>query len=150
MKPVDHRIIAQLRKNARKPIPKISKEEAVPPSTIYEKLKRQYKGLFKGYITLMNFQNLGYNTIMHFAISCNETNKADVKKYLLEHPRINTLYRLSFDWDYLAEGIFKNLEEAEDFKTITLDRFNPIKLECFNMVAELKKEEFLSKPEHFK
>ena len=149
MKEVDYKIIAHLRRAARKPIPLISKDVGIPSSTIYEKIKRQYKGVFKKHITLVNFQDLGYHTIMHFAINCKEGYGLELGKYLLEHPRINTLHRISFGWDYLAEGIFRNLAEAEDFKALIKEKFNPKIIECFNVIEELKKEEFLSKPEHF-
>jgi len=149
MKSIDHEIISHLRMDARKPIPVISKEVGAPSSTIYEKIKRQYKGLFKRHVTLVNFQNLGYHTIVHFAISCKEGDRLELKRYLLDEPRINTLHRVNFGWDYLAEGIFKNFAEAEDFKTLLRGKFSPKTLECFNVVEELKKEQFLTKPEHF-
>ena len=149
MKQVDHRIIAQFRRDSRKPVPLISKEEGVPPSTIYEKIKRQYKGFFKAHISLVDFHAFGFHTIVHFAISCRETDKQELRRFLQEAPRINTLRRVNYGWDFLAEGIFRNLAEAEDFKSLIKGRFNPKMLECFNEVEELKKESFLTKPEHF-
>ncbi len=149
MKPIDYKILSHLRKNAIKPIPRIAKETGVPPSTIYEKIKRQYTEIIKKHITLLDFHALNFHTIVHFAISCNDGEKLEIKNYLLAHPRINSLHRINFGWDYLAEGVFRNFAEAEDFKTLIKKRFSPRMLECFNVVEELKKEEFLSQPEHF-
>lgn len=149
MKKNDYNIIAVMRDNARKSIPLLSRELGIPASTVYEKIKKQYKGLFKKYITLVNFQKLGYHTIINFAISCTENTREELTNYLIENSRINTLHRLNFGWDILAEGIFRNFAEAEDFKMLIKKRFKPIKLECFNVVEELKKEEFLTRLEHF-
>jgi DNA-binding Lrp family transcriptional regulator len=148
MKPIDYELIAHIRSDARMPIPAIAKATGIPSSTIYEKMKRQFKGVFKKHIALLNFNELGYHSVVHFAISCRESDRQELKSFLMEHPRINSLHRVNFGWDFLAEGIFKDLGEAEDFKTLLRGRFSPRQMECFSVVEELKKESFLTSAKH--
>jgi DNA-binding Lrp family transcriptional regulator len=148
VKPIDYEIIAHIRNDTRRPIPAIAKATGVPPSTIYEKMRRQYKDVFKKHIALLNFHELGYHSVVHFAISCRENDRQELRSFLMEHPRINSLHRVNFGWDFLAEGIFKDLGEAEDFKTLLKARFCPRQLECFSVVEELKKESFLTSAKH--
>ncbi|MBW2988117.1 hypothetical protein DRJ48_02240 [Candidatus Woesearchaeota archaeon] len=148
LKGVDYEIIAHLRKDARKPVPLISKDVGIPCSTIYEKIKRQYRGIFKRHTTLLNFHELGYHSTVHFAISCKNGTREELRRFLMEHPNINTLHRVNFGWDFVAEAVFHNLGEAEDFKQLLVERFNPTHIESFNVVEELKRESFLTHPSH--
>jgi DNA-binding Lrp family transcriptional regulator len=148
MKEIDYKILAHIRNDAGKPVPKISKETGIPNSTIYEKVNRQFKKLVKRRTALLDFSNLGFHSIVHFALRCREGNKDEVRKFLIEHPRINSLHRVNFGWDFLAEGIFRNIGEAEDFRLEIEQKFSPYAMERFSVVEELKREQFLTDSKH--
>ena len=148
MKAIDFEILAHIRRDAGKPVPKISKETGIPNSTIYEKINRQFRHIVKRRAALVDFSKLGFHSIVMFAISCREGTREEVRQFLIEHPRINTLHRINFGWDFLAEGIFRNLGEAEDFKAHLKEAFSPSAIEGFSVVEELKREQFLTSAEH--
>ncbi len=150
IKKKDIHILMHLRKNARKKITKIAEEVKMPVTTVYDKVKNHLKkGTIKGCITLLEFSKLGMQTRMQFIIKVKKELKKELEEFLLNHPNVNTLYQIGFGYDFLFETIFKNFSESDSF-VINLESKFPIEdLKRFYIVEELKKEEFLSKPEHF-
>ena len=141
----DLQIIGHLRKNARKKITHISKELEMPVTTIYDKLKaHEKKGIVKKHTTLLDFSKLGYQTSALIAMSVDRNKREKLQNYLITHPHVNSLYRVDFDHDFLAEVIFENLGRLQEFIDRIDVQFSLDQIKTFNILQELKKEEFLS------
>ena len=145
----DIEIISQLRNNARTKITKISRTINVPVTTIYDRVRAHEKKIVKKHTTLLDFSQLGFLTSAQLIIKVDKKSRDALGRFLLEAPNINTLYKTNYGSDFLAECIFRNTAELQNFKEQIEEMFNTKDIQVFNIVEELKKEEFLGKPEHF-
>ncbi len=148
MKPADAKILSFLRRDARTRVPSIASTLSIPQSTVYEKLKKKLSRYIKKHVAILEFHKLGYHALVYITISCQYNHKKELQRYLTKHPNVNTLHKLNFGWDFIAECIFKDYAMVEDFKQELSQRFNTMQIETFNVVEELKKEAFLTEPEH--
>jgi DNA-binding Lrp family transcriptional regulator len=145
----DAQIISHLRNNSRKKITDISRETGIPVTTIYDKVRMHNKHFVKKHTTLLDFPSMGLHAKAHISIKVKKSSKDELQKFLLQHPNVNSLSKIGFESDFLAEVIFKDSGEVENFVE-NIDRNYQInKIQIFNVVDELKKESFLTDSEHF-
>jgi len=143
----DMKILSHLRSDARKKITEISRNINMPVTTIYDRLRSQHKkGIVKKHVTLVDFSKFGFNTSALVAFKVNTTNKEKLRKYLQEHPNINSLYKVNSEHNFLAEVVFKDIAKLYDFVDATNLQFNITDSKIFHVLSELKKEVFLTKP----
>lgn len=145
----DAQIISHLRNNARKRITDISKEIRIPVTTAYDRVKAHNKKFVKKHVTLLDFSKLGLNATANLAIKVEKDSRDNVRKFLMEHPNVNSLSRVNFGSDFLAEVIFKDIACVENFVENLENNYSINQIQIFNVIEELKKEEFLTEPEHF-
>ena len=146
----DIEIISHVRNNARKKITTISRQTNIPVTTIYDKVRVHERKFIKKHTSLLDFQKMGFLATAHIAIKVEKDSREALQKFLLEKPNINSLYKTNFGTDLLAEGIFKDTAELQNFKEEIEEKFHTNEIRIFNIIEELKKEEFLTKKEHFK
>jgi DNA-binding Lrp family transcriptional regulator len=139
-------ILSYIRKNARKSIAGISAETNISVSTVLSKLNLLEANVIKKYTTLVDFQKLGYNVLINFAIKSGGTVKDQIKlkEFLLSHLSVNSLFIAGQDYDYYAETVFHDIKSLYDFID-ELFLFNIQRLDEHHIIEEIKKEEFLSK-----
>lgn len=146
----DAEIILQLRNNARKRITSIARETNIPATTIYDKVRgHEKKGMIKKHAALLDFSKFGYPARAHFAVRVKKDSRKELQEFLLGKPNINSLYRVNYGYDFLFEAVFKDLPDIEAFSEALEQNFDIEELKRFHVIEELKKEEFLTKPEHF-
>lgn len=145
----DVKILCHLRNNARKKITEIADETGICATTIYDRVRGHEKKLFKKYVALLDFSKLGFYSTTNFAIKCSDVDRDRLHKFLLEHPSVNTLHKINYGFDFLAEGVFRGMKESIKFADTLRKDYKIENMHIFNVVEELKKEELLSKPEHF-
>ncbi len=134
----DLKILARLRLNAKEKLNKIAKDIGIPVSTIYDKVRSQERKFIKRFCCLVDFSKLGYGHTAHIAIKAE--NKDACLAFLTSHHSINSLYKVDNEFDYLAEGVFKDYQDANRFlqqMKISVPIKNALML---NHVGELKKE----------
>ena len=141
-------IMSYLRRNARENITDIAKDTGIPATTIYDRVRSQEKKFVKRYVTLLDFAKMCLNTTAVMAINCS-SNRQEVQKFLMSHPNINSLHRINFGCDFLAECVFRDLKEFEQFRDRMERDYHIDRMHLFTVVEELKKEGFLTKKEHF-
>ena len=146
MRPKDALLLSHVRKNARTQLTKLSRQTSIPVSTISEHLKRYEKTYIKRYTTLVNFRKLGYDVHVNLLVRVSKTNRDGLKAYLINHPNVNTLFRISNGFDFLVECVFKNLKDMSEFLE-QLDQFNVLEKKEFYLLEDLKRETFMSNPE---
>jgi len=144
----DAQIMSYFRNNARRKITFIAKETKIPLTTIYDKVRSHEKRFFKRYVSLLDFQNLGLNAKSHVAIAVERDSKESLQRFLMDNPNVNSLSKVNWGYDFLAEVVFKNLGEVQNFTENLEKSYNISQIRIFNVIEELKKEDFLTKPDH--
>jgi len=144
LKQTDYKLIAQLRKNARETLTNISKSIKMPISTIYDKLQAQEESVILKHTTLLDFAKLGFNCRANIMLRTGRDSREKLGSYLKAHPAVNNLYKINNGYDFLAEGIFTNVKELEDFLEELETKFELQEKKTHYIVEDLKREEFMS------
>lgn len=144
----DAEIISHLRNNARKKITVIAKQTGIPVTTIYDKLRAHEKKFIKKHTTLLDFQKFGLYAKASIAINVDRDSKEALQKFLFDHPNVNSLSKVNFGTDFLFEVVFKSQNDLENFSENLEREYKITRLQIFNIIEELKREDFLTKPEH--
>ena len=138
-------ILSHLRNNARRKVTEISKEMKIPVTTIYDKIKsHEKKGFVNKHVSLLNFSKLGYKVNVLLALQVSRGKLDNLKNYLLQHPNVNSLFRVDFGLDFLAEVVFQNPDKFQHFLDHIDKEFCLDDTRTFNISQELKRETFLS------
>ncbi|MBS3144631.1 Lrp/AsnC family transcriptional regulator [Candidatus Woesearchaeota archaeon] len=136
-------VLSCLRENARMKLTTLSKKTGIPVSTIFDQMSDP-ASLMTKYTTLINFGRLGFNTRAQIIIKLAKEQREQFRAFILEHKSINSAYRINNGYDYLLEGIFRNLKELEEFLE-TMEEQYPLKTkQVYYIIDDLKREEFLS------
>ncbi|MBU0756878.1 MAG: Lrp/AsnC family transcriptional regulator [Nanoarchaeota archaeon] len=140
----DLNILKLLRKNARSTITAISKSTGIPISTVFDRIRKQENGVISKHTAIVDFEELGFGKGCIFAIGVTLSDSEAMKNWLQAHPGLNSLYRLDYRFDFLAEMIFKNDEEQDAFVEQTNKRFPILEICKFPVQKVIQKEMFLS------
>ena len=140
-------ILSELRNNSRETLTKISKRTSVPISTIFDKLKQFEGNLIKQHTTFINFSQLGFNARANVMIKVNRDTREAIKDYLSKHQNINSLFRVNNGFDFMFEGIFVNMKDAEDFLEKLDQKFKIENKEVYYIIDDIKKEGFMADPD---
>jgi len=138
-------IISHLRKNARTSLTNISKNTGIPVSTVFDKVKSNK--IIKKHSALIDFAKLGYNVTVQIALQCEKEDREKISAHLKDHQNINSLHRINHGYDYLIECVFKDQKELSFFIEELNEKFQIKNKLIFHIIEEIKKEEFLSRPE---
>ena len=136
-------ILANLRKNSRESLTRLSKRTSIPVSTIYDKLRTFKNGLITKHTTLVDFEKLGFHTRANILLKIERDQRNDAKEFLIKSLHVNSVSKISNGYDYLVEAIFKNVKDVEDFLDIFEGKFNIEKTQIFYIIEDLKKEAFM-------
>lgn len=148
MKNSDLLFLAFLRQDARQTLTDISRKTRIPISTLYDKLKHQEKSLILKHTTLVDFSMLGYNCRAKILLSSVREEKDRLRSYLKEHPSINSLFKINNGFDFLAEGIFANVKELEEFMESLEQTFKLADRKTFYVIEDVKRECFMTRPDN--
>ena len=64
--------------------------------------------------------------------------------YLLNHPNVNSLYKINNGFDFQVELVFRHMQELEEFLDLFSRRFAVKQIITFYLIDEIKKESFLT------
>ena len=146
-RPRDLLIVSHLRQDARITLTRMSRETRIPVSTIFDKI-RGYKetGLIKKNTAIVSFERFGYSTKALIFFSAHREDRGKLAGILQNSPNVNSLLRINSGWDFVAEVIFPNYKEIEDFIESIEGKVGLKDKKVSYIIEELKKEEFLSNP----
>ena len=91
------------------------------------------------HVPLLDFRETGYPLKLGVFIRTNQ--KEEVKDYLSSHPNLNTLLRISGDYDYYAEILFRDMADYQDFRD-ELDKTGNVTKISANFLTDVKLEVF--------
>lgn len=140
----DFQIIANLRKNARMSLTNMSKKTGIPVSTIFKRLKQHENTLINKHTSLLDFSRLGYNTIAMIKLKVDREDREALTNHLRLHPSVNTVYKINNGFDFLIQGIFKQIKEMEEFTEKLEQKYKIKDKQSFFVIDHIKREEFMS------
>ncbi len=146
MKKTDLLIISHLRRNAREKLTDMSRKTRIPVSTLFDKIKSHEGGIIQKHTALIDFNKLGYSTVAKIILKVHKKDREELRKYLSLHNSINSAFKINNGFDFLVEGIFRNIKEVENFLEDLDESFNIKSKQVFYIIDELKKEAFMSNP----
>lgn len=102
-----------LREDSRQSLTSIRYKTGVPLSSVFKITHRmRSEGLLKP-VVMVDFAKIGFPFRLGVFLTARQRDEA--KKFLLAHPRLNNLSRLSGRSDLYAELVFKDMVEMQDF-----------------------------------
>ena len=140
-------ILSELRSNSRETLTRISKNTGIPISTIFDKIKYYQGNLITKHTTLIDFSKLGFNARANIMVKVDRDKREEARKFLLSHQNINSVYKVSNGFDFLIEGIFKNVKEVEDFIDFLGGKFKLEQTQVYYIIEDIKKESFMNNKE---
>ena len=66
-----------------------------------------------------------------------------LKQFLYGNHNINSVYKISNGFDFLAEGVFKNVKDVEDFLDNVGNKFLLENNHVYYVIEDIKREAFL-------
>jgi DNA-binding Lrp family transcriptional regulator len=142
MKAKDLRLIGELRKNGRVTSIKLSRKLGIPSSTVYDKV-RNHNPLIRKYTCLLNYGLLGYAIRVFMVFKVNKNTRLDAQQFLEGSNNVNILWKVNSDADYIAECIFVDLIQLEEFRDVLEEEYGASKVRIHYMVEEPKREGFV-------
>lgn len=114
MTPRQIRLLEELRKNSRRSLTDIGMNTEIPLSSVFKMVRKlECDEIIEKHITLVDFGKIGYP--LKVAIFIKTKHKEGMQDYLKDHPNLNTLLRISGDYNCYAEMLFKDMAEYQDF-----------------------------------
>lgn len=139
----DLAIIKSLRNNARKSLVHIASKIQMPTSTVYDKVGRYEQGIIKKYATIVDFEKLGYFKRMFIIIQTKEDERNAFQEFISQNEKVNSVYKINGDFDFLVEAVFKDEKEMYDFIRHLDGRFQTRK-RLHSVIKDIKRESFLN------
>lgn len=137
-------ILTELRKNARETLTRISRKTSIPVSTIFDKIRCYQGDLITKHTALIDFSKLGYNARANIMIKVDRNAREEARQFLFNHHNVNSVYKISNGFDFLIEGIFKNVKDVEDFIDVLGGKFKLEQTQVHYIVEDIKKEAFMN------
>jgi len=143
----DVKIITHLRQNARMPLTTMSRKTQIPVSTIFDRLKINEDNLIVKHTCLLDFAKLGYSVRANITLKVDREDKQALRDFLMKSQSINSVYRINNGFDFMVEGIFKQIKEMEEFIEVLENRFKISDTKSFFIIEDLKREAFMADPQ---
>lgn len=113
-------------------------------TTIYDNVRRYEREFITKYASIMDFRELGFKAKTNIALKVAHP-MGDLLDFLGSHPNINSLYTTDSEYDILAELVFQELRDVDEFLALIKRQFPIEKYFVFNITGDLKREEFMSR-----
>lgn len=114
---IDIKILGLLSKNSRLSVREISKIINISPPTVSRRIRKlEEKGVIKGYVSIIEDEELGYDcrALLLIKIAGNSDQDKIIEK-MRENERICTLYSTVGNYDIISTATCSELNELSDF-----------------------------------
>ena len=108
-------LIAELRKDGRKPLTQLSRQTGVPVTTIWDWMRRNKGKGLRRFTALPDYAALGYPSRAFITLKCDKDKKPELGACLKNSPLVNNLWHINNGYDYLLDVICHSMSELEDF-----------------------------------
>jgi DNA-binding Lrp family transcriptional regulator len=137
-------LLTHLRRNAREPMASISKKTNIPISTIFDRLKEYERSVILKHTCLLNFKRLGFDLKTHLLFKVRKEEREGFGRFLATHSNVNSAFRINNGYDYLVEGVFRNLEDLNGFYEAA-DRHGAEERSEYFILEDITREAFMSR-----
>lgn len=144
----DMMLISCLRQDARMTLTNISKKTKIPISTLYDRLKVNDGGIIKKHTAILDFAKLGFNTRATIVMKVDKDDRDLIKDALMKNSNMNSVFKINNGFDFMVEGIFKDIREVEEFIERLESNFKITNYQVYYIIDEIEKEAFLSNQDH--
>jgi DNA-binding Lrp family transcriptional regulator len=142
-------LMTYFRRNARENLTQISRLTRIPVSTIFDRLREFEKGLIQKHTTLVDFRKLGFDIRVNILFKVSKDSRENFRDFLIMNDNVNSLFRINNGFDYLVEGIFKDMGDLQKFMEM-LDQFKIESKQELFILEDIKRECFLTDVIHTK
>ena len=140
-------IMSYLRQDSRIKLTKMSRLTRLPVSTIFDRIRFHDGELIKQHICLVDFEKLGFHTRANVMFSAAKKDKENLKEYLQKSQHVNSVYKINNGFDFLAEVVFRNISDLEEFLDLLEGKFEIKSKEVHYIIDDIKREAFMSDPD---
>jgi len=148
MKKRDIVLLTLLRQNSRESLVRLSKKSFMPVSTIYEKLKGEFKRYVKKYTAIIDHHNIGFPIHAFMLLKVQKEDKNNVEQFLSKHHLVNSIYRINNSFDFIVEFYAPSINKLDDAIDLLNDKFAILDVMIYFVSREIGKEIFLNSVEH--
>jgi len=124
----------------------IARSLNMPISSLFERMKLLQSGLDLRYFSLLDYPKIGYPIRVFVAMHSDEP-RDEFRSSLMQNLSVNTLSRVSGEYNYLAEAMFADVAGLEDFLE-KLAKLGIRRKQVYYVIEACKQEYFLSSEEH--
>jgi DNA-binding Lrp family transcriptional regulator len=146
MKEKELQIVRHLRNNARETLTRLSKKTGVPISTLFDKLNQYRENFIVRHTCLIDYTKLGFDLRVQLLVKVSKEREV-FEKFIMGHFHVNSVWKISNGYDYLVEGVFRNMKDFTEFLQ-HLERFSIKDRKEFYVLEDLKREAFLTTDAH--
>lgn len=137
-------LLTSLRSNARYTLTELSRLTKIPISTVFDKIRNYETTFITKYAPLIDFTKFGFFARASVVLKVGKQHLDQAKVYLLNHPNVNSLYKINNGFDFQVELVFRHMQELEEFLDLFSRRFAVKQIITFYLIDEIKKESFLT------
>jgi DNA-binding Lrp family transcriptional regulator len=143
----DFVLFAHLRQDARAPLTTISRKTGIPVSTLFDRLKATEGGLIQRHTSLLDFSKLGFAIRATLMLKVDKADREALQDYLKKHEAVNSAFRISQDYDFLVDAIFRQLPDVQQFIQLLEGKFDIKDTKLYYIIDEIARENFLADPQ---
>jgi len=140
-------VVSHLRQNSRETLTRLSKKTNMPISTLHDKMKSGCSDVISRNVALMDFSKVGFHCRAYITMRVNKKQRDDIRDFLEKQDMVNTLLRINNGYDFLVEGVFRNINEMEMFIERLDEKFDIKEKKVYHVINNIKQETFMSTPE---
>jgi Lrp/AsnC family transcriptional regulator for asnA, asnC and gidA len=116
---LDNLDILLLRRMSSEPnlsIRRLALEISVPPSTLYDRLKKlEDNGIIKGRMLLLNEEKLGFTVKALILVNVDGKHIVEVEEEIAKDPRVQVVLDITGEFDIAVIGVFRSIGELDHF-----------------------------------
>ncbi len=146
----DMMVAANLRQNARMKLTELSRRTGVPVSTLFDRMHDLGGIGVTRLCAMLDFRKLGFNTCATILFKVSKDKRTELKNCLMKSFCVNSLMRVNNGYDFMAECIFRDMRELEEFCERLEQNYGVRGKEIHFVIEDLKRERFFSDPSFVK
>lgn len=139
-------IAAFLREDARIKLTTMARKTGMAVSTLFDHIHNIDDLCITRLCALLDFPKLGFGTRAMLLIKSAKDQRGKLREHLLMMNSVNSLMRINNGYDFLAECVFKDMRELEEFCEKLESAYGVKKKELHFIIEDLKREDFLGDP----
>jgi DNA-binding Lrp family transcriptional regulator len=111
----DRKIIEILLDKANLSYRKIAKKLMISPVTVMNRVQKLERGIIRKYTVQLDYDRLGFDLSACINVRVEKGKLFEVERQIAKHPRVQSVYDITGDFDVLVLAKFKSRRELDSF-----------------------------------